>query len=831
MADTDFAAQAARRQGELASSLYPFKLVYPDGDESLGTSSARDRVHWVSAIGDELRRTRARGRLTPSVAGGSVSGSSSTRYSVGDAGDRVQQTSDDAVIATAGGFTAPLASRGSRRLAAGVLGRAQSLRRVASDTDMRELSQGATSPVASEARSQPLLRREPGLPHSPVSSITSFSTASSMPDSSAFLSASSMRDESSTRARPSSSQAPSTKATTYLTSRSPPHSPASVYATALTTPVVAVGQLSSPATRATTLHTAHSEDSKAFSASRTTATSRTMYTAMSASPLNTTYHSLPSILEASSRATTPSAWTDEADIGSSSYRPASSASYSSSTARTALKATSGPLSAGSELQLATFISPRLTPKSGTARSSSSTVHDAPTVTSRSQGTPTSSTEGVSSENGRVSIVEDTVNGKHHSETSISALRVESTEEPKRYQLYDPPLSTASSFTTATKTSTYATAMTSSDTAPRGEAASYYATAPGSEAPLTASSDSSVSESSESIVVTTAQIYSATVVAVPLPITEFPSEKKPLVQLPSSSAIPSSSAVSSEYTTASSCGASPSEPSSVTRSFFADGPPTPFTPNTWAADQQRRRYVDSQSNYAKPPSSVGPTPTEMERDAFRTNNATPVSEPDADTELIDRLERLSTISSIATQQERSLYAVPSDVDTYRTGRQSAYVTASVISGTERQAKASSMRSSMRAPSTRVTTVPESLGPAPSSHRRPVPRDIRPLPRNVTPPSHVLKNLPPTPYTASTAGTTVGSSRLVRKPVPQLVEVGQRPPSPPPPQDPSSSSDASSSSSSSSGSSAEEDSSYTTASHRSASSATERPNHMLRLVVSR
>lgn len=43
MAGGDIGAEAARRQGELAENLYPFKLVYDDGTERLGCDSARDR--------------------------------------------------------------------------------------------------------------------------------------------------------------------------------------------------------------------------------------------------------------------------------------------------------------------------------------------------------------------------------------------------------------------------------------------------------------------------------------------------------------------------------------------------------------------------------------------------------------------------------------------------------------------------------------------------------------------------------------------------------------------------------------------------------------------
>lgn len=43
MADLDIGALIARKQGNLADLLYPFKLVYDDGTERLGCDMARER--------------------------------------------------------------------------------------------------------------------------------------------------------------------------------------------------------------------------------------------------------------------------------------------------------------------------------------------------------------------------------------------------------------------------------------------------------------------------------------------------------------------------------------------------------------------------------------------------------------------------------------------------------------------------------------------------------------------------------------------------------------------------------------------------------------------
>ncbi|ORX41083.1 hypothetical protein BD324DRAFT_678476 [Kockovaella imperatae] len=151
MAGDDIGAIAARRQGALAEHLYPFKLVYDDGTERLGCDSARDRVRWVNAIWSVLERTRAApaSSAAPSIRSRPMSllssaggGSSSTRYMAPSPSPvspyQPLYTTDDAVITTSAGMAAPLAHRGSRRLAPGSIERARSLRRVASEADISE---------------------------------------------------------------------------------------------------------------------------------------------------------------------------------------------------------------------------------------------------------------------------------------------------------------------------------------------------------------------------------------------------------------------------------------------------------------------------------------------------------------------------------------------------------------------------------------------------------------------------------------------------------------------------------------------------------------------
>ncbi|KAL1409582.1 hypothetical protein Q8F55_003573 [Vanrija albida] len=152
----DLGAQAARKRGdEFARGLYPFKLVYEDGTERLACDSALERVRWVKAIWAALENSRSNARPTPSVysrlsRSSHDSGSQSTRYS---AVQVARETTDDAVISTAGGLAAPLASRGSRRLAASPLARARSLRKVASESDLTDVSsQSGDTPLPASSR-------------------------------------------------------------------------------------------------------------------------------------------------------------------------------------------------------------------------------------------------------------------------------------------------------------------------------------------------------------------------------------------------------------------------------------------------------------------------------------------------------------------------------------------------------------------------------------------------------------------------------------------------------------------------------------------------------
>ncbi|RXK40622.1 hypothetical protein M231_02077 [Tremella mesenterica] len=146
-AGDDIGAMAARRQGELAENLYPFKLVYDDGTERLACDSARDRVRWVNAIWTVLERTRtvATGgqsgsiRSAPHLGSGSDGGGSASTHVQHVPSPHPGFTSDDAIITTSGGLAAPLVQRGSRRLAVGPQ-RGRSLRRVASEADLSESS-------------------------------------------------------------------------------------------------------------------------------------------------------------------------------------------------------------------------------------------------------------------------------------------------------------------------------------------------------------------------------------------------------------------------------------------------------------------------------------------------------------------------------------------------------------------------------------------------------------------------------------------------------------------------------------------------------------------
>lgn len=115
-------------------------------------------MRWVGAIWDALERVPAPGRSSSlfqnhSEQASSDGGSASTSYNNPLIDHRLSRadsllltsqlvvqshgtSADDAVIATSGGLTAPIAQRGSRRLAARGLDRQRSLRRVASEADI-----------------------------------------------------------------------------------------------------------------------------------------------------------------------------------------------------------------------------------------------------------------------------------------------------------------------------------------------------------------------------------------------------------------------------------------------------------------------------------------------------------------------------------------------------------------------------------------------------------------------------------------------------------------------------------------------------------------------
>lgn len=149
-------------------------------------SELTTQVRWVNAIWSVLERTRAdpsarsashrAARPTSFLSSSDADGSSSTHYAPRPANPtpgpnrlslsplpsstRPLYTTDDAVIETSGGLHAPLAERGTRRLAAG-LERGRSLRRVASEADLSEGNQSSDvlDPLTADAaRGTPLSR-------------------------------------------------------------------------------------------------------------------------------------------------------------------------------------------------------------------------------------------------------------------------------------------------------------------------------------------------------------------------------------------------------------------------------------------------------------------------------------------------------------------------------------------------------------------------------------------------------------------------------------------------------------------------------------------------
>ncbi|KAK4686714.1 hypothetical protein P7C73_g3410, partial [Tremellales sp. Uapishka_1] len=163
----DIGAVAARRQGEIAENLYPFQMVYDDGVERLACDSARERVRWVNAIWTALERTRnvpsatraasVRARPASNDSNSDAGGSSSTTYNPLPPTSPLHQsyTTDDAVIPTAGGLSAPIVQRGSRRLAP-----ARSLRRVASEADLSDTGPSSNEPYHTASEMETLLTTE-----------------------------------------------------------------------------------------------------------------------------------------------------------------------------------------------------------------------------------------------------------------------------------------------------------------------------------------------------------------------------------------------------------------------------------------------------------------------------------------------------------------------------------------------------------------------------------------------------------------------------------------------------------------------------------------------
>ncbi|TYJ54390.1 hypothetical protein B9479_004978 [Cryptococcus floricola] len=165
MAKKDLGAAAARRQGKLADNLYPFKLA------SRLCSIARDRVRWVNAIWTVLEHTRAptldrdmslRANRSSSDHA-SDTGSSSTHFATDkpypsphSSASHNLYTADDAVIETSGGLHAPIVQQGSRKLAAPGLERVRSLRRVASEADLRDSASEISMPVTTTTHDLPL---------------------------------------------------------------------------------------------------------------------------------------------------------------------------------------------------------------------------------------------------------------------------------------------------------------------------------------------------------------------------------------------------------------------------------------------------------------------------------------------------------------------------------------------------------------------------------------------------------------------------------------------------------------------------------------------------
>lgn len=137
----------ARRQGDLADRICPFKLTFDDGQERFACLSALDRVHWVRQLWDILDSSKRLSRRSAGSAvsrGSNLSGTASALYNLRrsrrtepPARSLGLETTDDTVVVTAGGLPASLVHRNSRKLAASSAQRTRSLRRVASATELQ----------------------------------------------------------------------------------------------------------------------------------------------------------------------------------------------------------------------------------------------------------------------------------------------------------------------------------------------------------------------------------------------------------------------------------------------------------------------------------------------------------------------------------------------------------------------------------------------------------------------------------------------------------------------------------------------------------------------
>ncbi|WVN89721.1 uncharacterized protein L203_104951 [Cryptococcus depauperatus CBS 7841] len=163
MAGDDIGAAAAKRQGSMADSLYPFKLVSTqfkatNADVIRCTMMVLSDLH-VTVLEIEFAGSASlRANRSSSDHGSDAGGSATTHFSadhdkplpspIGSTSHPLY-TTDDAVIETSGGLHAPIIQRGSRKLAAHGVERVRSLRRIASEADLRESANEIPPPIVS----------------------------------------------------------------------------------------------------------------------------------------------------------------------------------------------------------------------------------------------------------------------------------------------------------------------------------------------------------------------------------------------------------------------------------------------------------------------------------------------------------------------------------------------------------------------------------------------------------------------------------------------------------------------------------------------------------